>query len=380
MRDSRRRRMMLRDEVEGETTQPRSGESAAADAHDPVQPAYTSGARIENQPRMIDFVPTRIFLVLGIFLLLVAVVAFLNVAHFRILPFANAQGIAAGALQLSLDQGLLSWVASFLLLASAFFCFQVFQVRRFRADDFSGSYRVWIWLAFGFVLASVDATARVSPVMASLIAAQWESGFLSRDRNVWLLLVGMPATLAGLRLVIEIWRSRVALGSIMIAGTAYAAANLVRLDLLPVSTEDHAVVEANSVLVAHGLMFFTIVLYARFVLLESQGGNLAVVVARKKAARQSNAAAKASVSSSKESSKRGATESDPPAKASRNQGPAPSGAAASRDEDSVPDQATEEAEATDAESPTLKLMGQSVQSKKSQRKRKSSAQNRKRAA
>jgi len=52
--------------------------------------AYTSGALVENQPRLIDFVPQRTFAVAGIFVLLVAVVALINMEHFRVLTLAES--------------------------------------------------------------------------------------------------------------------------------------------------------------------------------------------------------------------------------------------------------------------------------------------------
>lgn len=357
MRDSRRRRMMFRDEVEEvssiepETDEPKESEDSTK------HPAYTEGARVENQPKMIDYVPTKVFLVSGIFLMLAAVIGLLNFAHFRILPFAHAQGISAAGLELSLDRGLLSWVASFLMLATAFFCFQVFQVRRFRADDFNGSYRVWAWLALGFMLASIDATAKISPIIASLIAANWESGWLSFDRNVWLLLVGSPALIVSVRLVLEIWRSRVAIGSIAIAIMAYVIANVVRLDFLPIPDENQSVVEANTVMVAHSFLFFTILCYARFVLLESQGLIAAPVDAGKSKSRE-NASDEPALSVKREKDRR--LES-----------------AASREADGEDEEFETEAE---DEAPTLKLMGQGVQGRKSGRKKKNFHSARRRAA
>ena len=151
MRDSRRRRMMLREEAE-KTPVVGDTESAAqtiegTDSESPRAQAYTSGALVENQPKIIDFVPQRSFAIAGIFVLLVATISLINIAHFRVLPFAESKNINAASFNLNLDGGLLAWVSSFLLLGASFFCFQVYQVRKFRADDYSGSYRVWIWLA-----------------------------------------------------------------------------------------------------------------------------------------------------------------------------------------------------------------------------------------
>ena len=376
--------MMLRDEVEMDSASQNESESVAVEVTETTQPAYTSGALIENQPKLIDFVPTRVFLVTGIFLMLVAVVTMLNIAHFKILPFANARGISAGALELSLDRGLLSWVASFLLLATALFCFQVFQVRRFRADDFSGSYRVWIWLAVGFVLASVDATARVSPIIAALIAGNWESGFLSVDRNVWLVLVGLPAALVCIRLVIEIWRSRVAIGSIGIAALAYVVANLVRLDFIPLNSEEHAVVEANSVLVAHSFLFFTIVVYARFVLLESQETASAQSLSEERESIQKTDSRR---SSTRTGSSEKVDQEDADQQSERSSSrPLAKRLASGKNKKRKqvePDPVqleNEELGDEEAGAPTLKLMGQAVQNKKGNRKRKSGQPSRRRAA
>ena len=232
--------------------------------------SYTSGALISNQPRMIDFVPQKAMVVAGIFFMLVAIVALLNIAHFRLLPVANRLGIDASTLDMTLDRSLLSWISSFLLLSAAFFCLQVYQIRKFSADDYVGSYRVWIWLALGFVIASIDATARISPILSALIAANWEAGVLANEHNVWLMMVGLPASFFCYRLMRELWRSRVAIGSIAVASLAYLFANSIRLEMLPIEMSNESIVQANSTALAHCSIFFMAMWYARFVLLESQ--------------------------------------------------------------------------------------------------------------
>ena len=351
MRDSRRRRMMFRDEQdvdESNEFSPSSepGYTRSASDEDGC-PEYTAGARVENQPKLIDFVPTKAFTITGIFVMLASVIALLNIAHFKILPFANAKGISAGALELSLDQGLLSWVASFLLLATAFFCFQVFQVRRYRADDFTGSYRVWVWMAIGFVIASIDATARISPVVASLISANWESGLLANDRNVWLFMVGLPAGFVCFRLITEIWRSRIAIGTIAVASLAYAMANILRFDMLPSGEANASVVQANTVVVAHSFLFFTIVWYSRYVLLESQG-LIAVELPVEEAEEESTA----------EEPVVGKVQAKTPSKKVRAKKTA------------EPESTEEVASVSIDEAPKLKLMGQSVTQKKNNKKKK----------
>lgn len=273
--------MMLRDEADGKPSvantdsAPQSIEAAASES--PRANAYTSGALVENQPKLIDFVPQRSFAIAGIFVLLVAAISLINVAHFRVLPFAESKSIDAASFNLNLDGGLLAWVSSFLLLGTSFFCFQVYQVRKFRADDYSGSYRVWIWLAVGFIVASIDATAQISPIVASLIATNWENGFFSSDKNVWLIIVGLPALTICSRLAIELWRSRVALGSISIAAAAYGFATVLRFDFFPINISHDQVVEANSLAIAHSSIFFMVISYARFVVLEAEGKIVAAI-------------------------------------------------------------------------------------------------------
>lgn len=380
MRDSRRRRIMFRDEQEFDSQDETAVETSLGDFESEPSTEYTSGARVENQPKLIDFVPTKTFMIVGIFLMLVSVVALLNIAHFKILPLAIEKGISAGSLELSLDKGLLSWVASFLLLATAFFCFQVFQVRRFRADDFSGSYRVWIWLAAGFIIASIDATARISPIVASLIAANWEQGVLANDRNVWLMIVGIPAAVVGFRLLIELWRSRVAIGSIAVAGLAYLFANVLRMEMLGIPPERHAIVEANSVVTAHCFLFFTVVSYARFVLLESQGKiSVSAVSDQAESSRdadvaEDDAADKLAQTSGRKRQSKTTTQLEETKKKDQKAKP---GQAPKKDQsDKVETESGEEAD----ETPTLKLMGQSVESKRGKKKRKPSQQSRRRAA
>jgi hypothetical protein len=272
MRDSRRRRLMFRDEndVDANQLQAPSGRNKAGD-ESKLQSQYTAGARVENQLRLVDFVPTRLSRVGGLFLLLLATVGLLNFVHQQILPFVVAQGVSAGSLELSLERGLVTWVVSGWLLATAFYCFQVFQIRKHRADDFSGRFQVWIWLAACFVLASIDSTARISPIVAHLIAATWESGFLSGGDNVWYLLVGIPVIAVCTRLVFELWCSKIAMGSMTIAGFSCGFAGLARQNVLPLESQSHSLLEANAVLVMCGFLLFTVIWYARCVLLESQG-------------------------------------------------------------------------------------------------------------
>ncbi|MDG2467684.1 MAG: hypothetical protein P8M80_00260 [Pirellulaceae bacterium] len=270
MRDSRRRRMMFRDESHvAEAASSVAIHPATDSAHNSPN-EYMSGALIQNQPRLVDYVPTRVFTLMGIILMLASIIALLNFAHFQMLPMAIANGSQASSLDLAFNHGLATWVSSILLLATAFFCFQVFQIRRYRADDFSGSYRIWIWLAAGFVLASLDSATQISVVIAELLASYWENGVLSEYRTVWMLIVGIPASIACIRLILELWRSRIAIGSIAFATLSFTLGNILRMDFFQSIDSTPRVLESNSFLASHCFIFLAIISYSRFVLLESQ--------------------------------------------------------------------------------------------------------------
>jgi hypothetical protein len=147
---------------------------------------------------------------------------------------------------------------------------QVYNVRRHKTDDYRGTYRLWFWTAAWLVLASMEATACLRLLVRST-AVHFSGSELAGGGDLWWMLIfGLPSLVLGVRLAIEMRKSKAAVTFAFAAGVAYLYAAIFQLGYVPV--EEHLVVLHRwaAALTAHSLVLATIAIYARRVLLDAQ--------------------------------------------------------------------------------------------------------------
>jgi hypothetical protein len=270
-----RRRRLLAEQAGGggrTITSPVTSKGDLPSGH--PQGNYGDGAFLDDHPRVIDFVPRKLY---GYILLLLAglglVVGLLAAApgYDDWFPAAlRARPLRAFALG---QPGSLScWFSTLMLLASAVMALVVYSVRKFKADDYHGHYRVWLWAAFCWILMASDEAASLHDVIAEGLSAATGTR-LTGDGSVWWL---VPAAFVlgaiASRLLVDVWYCRLATCALVAAILGDVALATMRFHWLPTWGDARDVLLYHGVwMVANLLLLMATALFARHVLLDAEG-------------------------------------------------------------------------------------------------------------
>ena len=176
-----------------------------------------------------------------------------------------------------------NWFASLLLLTAGLLAIIIYRVRRHKVDDYRGHYHVWLWAAACWFLMATDAAASLhhglQQVMISLADTR-----IAGDGSIWwvvpvVLLVGC----IGLRLLVDMYSSRLSSTALIFAAIAYltALAGFFHVILLQSDISQLLLVQ-GAVLGGHLLLATSMGLHARYVILDAEG----VLPKRRKAERK----------------------------------------------------------------------------------------------
>ena len=122
---------------------------------------------LEHQLRCLDLVPRRWISLCLLLLAGAGTVVGLEAAYFDAARRAAATGAAmVTALDLSAKGSLGCWFSSLLLLAASAAAMMIYSLRKHRADDYEGRYRVWLWAAGCLVFAATDEAASLREAFA----------------------------------------------------------------------------------------------------------------------------------------------------------------------------------------------------------------------
>ncbi len=236
--------------------------------------AYDAGARRRCRFKAIDLIPKRIWSFLAAVAFLLAIVAGLNLLHLNSPDWQTVIG-DEGLAVLSLDsgRGLGVWYSNFLLLMTACVSLQLFLLQQHRRDDYHGSYRLWVWLAFTFLLASVASVTGISAMLQNIF--QSLSGWSSTGSGLLYLffakLIGL--TVLVVRGLLEVRHSKFAVLGLLTVFLTYGTAILLN-DIPGVQTQSNEYIHSalgNCLLVGSTALFITILSFARYVYLDVYG-------------------------------------------------------------------------------------------------------------
>jgi hypothetical protein len=176
------------------------------------------------------------------------------------------------AVNLAASNNLSVWFCSALLAAGAILSLLIYQIRRYRTDDYRGRYRMWFWFAAVLMLGSVNSVAdleytiRTASLHAAGIPDYADALLIGTAVTAFILLV------LGLRLAIELRACWPALVSLAVSVGCIATVFAIRLGWLWTEAEMFRVM-ANALLlmVGHAALFFSLCLYGSFVYREANG-------------------------------------------------------------------------------------------------------------
>jgi len=268
-RDGRRRRVL------NEEVRSASGANLApfhTAGGDPDAPRYGEQAGVEHHPQVTDFVPRRKRTMLVTLLAgLSTAAAAQALIHFAETIAAAVPGITA-ALVDKLAHGVTAWTSAIALVTIALLAKLMYSLRRHRVDDYQGRYRVWRWVAWSALLASVNSVVGAHELFAHAAIGATGYSLTSAGSEWWL----APLTLVGgwifIQLLLEGSESRGSLMLMLVASLCYSIAAAGALGFAPAALGPWvAAAIGAATLAGHTMLLVGMMVFARYVVLDVQG-------------------------------------------------------------------------------------------------------------
>jgi len=174
---------------------------------------------------------------------------------------------------------LASWVSSVLLLMLCVGSIQVYLIRRFKADDYKGRYKIWLWVAAIAAVLSFEQATGAHRLLQSVVdrfatAAPWNQASLW-----WMMIVSVVASYVGIRLFFELSSNLGSFALFVLTAMGYGVVVCSRWEsMLGASYLTSAEGQSVSLLGANLLMTTVVWIYARTVYLSAQGGRQAAMI------------------------------------------------------------------------------------------------------
>ena len=238
---------------------------------------YSEQALLRNQPRLTDLIPLSRWAYVALLLVGVGVIHLLQLGARQASIESNA--LPQELFALNGPGTLTSWVSSVLLLMLCVGCIQVYLIRRFKADDYKGRYKIWLWVAAIAAVLSFEQATGAHRLLQSVVdrfatAAPWNQASLW-----WMMIVGVVASYVGIRLFFELSSNLGSFVLFVLTAMGYGAVVCSRWEsMLGASYLTSAEGQSVSLLGANLLMTTVVWIYARTVYLSAQGGRQAAMI------------------------------------------------------------------------------------------------------
>ena len=297
-RDDRRRRL-LSDELSSADDGP-ADQVAEDDSRSPQKAEhYGDAAFLARQWRLLDLVPRRWIALGGLLVVGAAAIGALEAAYARMLASLPADAAPVAALRIDARGSLACWLSSLLLLASSVAALLVYGVRRHRTDDYRGRYRVWFWAAICCFLMASDQAASLREAFADGMTYVTGTSLVGDGALWWIAIYVFVWIAVGSRLVADMRPNRLSTTALLAAATAQGLALADRLGWIFVEpSRGEVMFRAGSEMSGNLLLFWAMLVQARYVLMDAERCAAGVSPTRSYGAGVSPAAATPSVSPS----------------------------------------------------------------------------------
>lgn len=274
-----RRRRLLSETLGDDSTSESPARARSARPHSgsagrlPIGSRYPKDGFLDRQPRLTDLIPTRLWVCALIFLAGLGVIAGLEALYCWMPRFSQvATDGRIAAFDLDGEGSLAVWVSSMTLALAAMVAAVIYTVRRHRIDDYQGYYRIWLWAAACWLVMSVDETGSLHEGFKEMMAHATGTR-LSGDGSLWWVAPYFLVLAAvGLRLLADMRDCLLAAAAFLATAVCYAAAVAFQLGwIMPESGARGVMFEEGAELLGDLLLLMSMLLYARFVILEAQG-------------------------------------------------------------------------------------------------------------
>ena len=191
---------------------------------------------------------------------------------------------AGRAFDLAQRGSLGAWLASVTFGFAVAIMLGTYSVRRYRRDDYRGKFTVWRWAIVAAVMISVDSTCHLHDAWQGACEFAFQTK-LWGDGSIWWL--GCWSLVLGgmlVRLMMEMSSSRLATVAAAGAGLCYLYSLLAQLNVHSAGPLQASHISKVAILLlGHHLMLYSLVSYARDVVLEAMGLLESPIVRREKA-------------------------------------------------------------------------------------------------
>lgn len=228
---------------------------------------------MDRQPQITDLIPRSPVTYVLLFLGGLAVVVGLE-ALYAWMPDLSSMTTDGQVASFDLDgEGSLAvWFSSAVLALASMTALIVYSVRRHKADDYHGRYRIWIWAALCWMMMSIDECASLHEGFKELMVRLSGHRVFGDGSVWWVAAYGLVLFTVGIRLLLEMRvckSSTVALGATAICfGVAVATQVGV---ILPEGNSQDVMVEEGCEMVGDLFLLMAMALHARFVILQAEG-------------------------------------------------------------------------------------------------------------
>ena len=176
----------------------------------------------------------------------------------------------APLLDASQGGSLASWFSSLAFGLAAVASVLIYSVRRYKTDDYRGSYRLWLWCAIAFMAMSIDATANLHAPFSRAMARVSGWSMLPEGAIWWITVWGAVMSILALRLLMEVRECRTAFVGFVSVIALWTAALAIEYGWLPIH-DNAELIAAGCRLLGQLSLLSAIGVYGRHVLLDAEG-------------------------------------------------------------------------------------------------------------
>jgi hypothetical protein len=258
---------------------------------------------MEDVPRIVDFVPRRLLVIFGWFVLGVLMIAALLALYHEVPRWSagTTDGMIA-ALDLDSEGSIAAWFSVMTLAAAALVALVIYSVRRRTPNDYHGRYRVWWWAAACWMLMSLDEGSSLHEGFKELMTQVAGTRIFGDGSVWWIIAYVLVLGTIGIRVLLDMRPSRLSATCFVATAVAYVVAVVAQLEQIPQLTATQVImIEEGAEMLGNLLLLTTMTVHARYVILEASG-EIKVVERKKRQRKGRRAAATAAVEASDKSS------------------------------------------------------------------------------
>lgn len=235
--------------------------------------SYGSRVHRRLRARWYGLVPVKRRTLIGFVASLCGLVALLAWGHWASLwwaPVAMRPDVAR-PLQLDRPDSFGAWFGAVFLAMTSGAAFLVYQLRRYRSDDYRGHYRLWRIVIVVAMLASIDSVTQLTDWLGATLDAIFGQREIMAGSQWVRILWTIGGAAFAIRLTGEVWKDRSATSLMVVTWSLFAIPAATHWNLIRWEMERGVFWLPVIALAARTLMFATVVTYLRTLYREVRG-------------------------------------------------------------------------------------------------------------